>query len=133
MQRIIKENITKNILIIILLGLLYPVIQNFLVNSDIDKASAGYIVVVTSVFAVIACFGNFAFTYEKINLKDSFQRYLAHFTTGLFMFVIGISLIFTTMLTAIIMGYFILIDITLLLLYLACVGFDFWDIYRRAA
>jgi len=132
MHRMVKENITKNIILVVILGLLYPVIENFLSNSNLilDKVSAGSIVVVTSIVAVTACFGNFAFTYEKINEKKGFQRYLAHFTTGLFMLVIGISLIFTTMLTFIIMGHFILIDITFLLLYLACVGYDFWDVYR---
>ncbi|NQV08880.1 hypothetical protein HQ529_03450 [Candidatus Woesearchaeota archaeon] len=132
MHKILKENLIKNIFLIILFSLLYRVIQNFLINSSLvsDKASAGSIIVVTSIIAVTACFGNFAFTYEKINVKNSFQRYLAHFTTGLFMLVIGITLIFTSLLTTMIMGHFILINITLLLLYLACVGYDFWDVYR---
>ncbi|MBU0615869.1 MAG: hypothetical protein KJ601_07290 [Nanoarchaeota archaeon] len=132
MHQIIKENITKNLLLASILGILYPIIHNFLSQSSLfsDKSASGSIIVVTSIIAVTACFGNFAFTYEKINVNDSFQRYLAHITTGLLMLVIGISLIFTLNLTAIIMGPFIILEITLLLLYLACVGYDFWDVYR---
>jgi hypothetical protein len=132
MQKVIKENIIKNIILIVILIILYPLIQNFLLNSNLitDKGAAGDIIVVTSVIAVTACFGNFAFTYEKIKKQKSFQRFLAHFITGLFMLIIGISLIFTTILTTIIMDYFFLIDVTLLLLYLACISYDFWDLYR---
>lgn len=132
MHIIIKENITKNTILVLLLIFLYPLIQDFLMSSSLisDPAAAGDILVVISIIAVTACFGNFAFTYEKINVKNAFQRYLAHFITGLLMLVIGISFIFCAILTAIIMGHFIVIDITLLLLYLACLGYDFWDIYR---
>jgi len=132
MHKIIKENLTKNVIIIAILGLLYPIVYNFLMNSSLvsNKSIAGDIIVVTSIIAVTACFGNFAFTYSGIDVKNSFQRYLAHFTTGLFMLVIGTSLIFTGILTTILMGYFVLIDITILLLYISCIGYDFWDIYR---
>ena len=134
MKNLVRENLIKNILLVVVLALLYPLIQDFLISSKlaIDNSSAGSIIVVTSIIAVTACFGNFAFTYEKINIKDSFQRYLAHFTTGLFMLVMAISLIFTAILTKMIMGYFILIDITLIILYLACIGYDFWDVYRES-
>jgi len=132
MAKIITENIIKNIIIVFVLIGLMPMIQRFLYSGVLvdDKASAGSIIVVTSIVAVIACFGNFAFTYEKIDSKKPFQRYLAHISTGLFMLVIGISLIFTAFLSEMIMGYFVLIDVTLVLLYLACVGYDFWDMYR---
>jgi len=82
-----------------------------------------------SIVAVIACFGNFAFTYEKVNIKKKDQRYLAHLTTGLLMLIIGISLIFSTILISTIMGPFILVNITFALLYLACVLYDFWDLF----
>lgn len=106
MANIIKENLIKNMMIIFFLILLYPLIKDVLNSSKLssDPASAGSLVVVTSVIAVTACFGNFAFTYEKIKVKSLFQRYLAHVTTGLFMLVIGISLIFTSILTSMMMG-----------------------------
>ena len=132
MQKIIKENLIKNLILIVLLIYLYFPIQNYLLNSNLvsDKASAGSIIVATSIIAVTACFGNFAFTYEKIDVKKASHRYLAHFTTGLLMLVIGISLIFTTILVSFVMGRFILVDVTFLLLYVACVGYDLWDLLR---
>jgi hypothetical protein len=112
--------------------LLYAPINNYLMNSNLvtDKASAGDILVAASIIAVIACFGAFAFTYEKINVKKSYQRYLGHVTTGLLMLIIGISLIFTTILVSFIMGSFILFNITAIMLYLAVIGYDFWDLLR---
>jgi hypothetical protein len=132
MQKIIKENLAKNIILVILLALLYSPIQIYLLNSNLvnDLPLAGDILVAVSVIAVIACFGNFAFTYEKIHSRSVAQRLLAHFTTGLLMLIIGISLIFASVLVAMIMGQFIIFDIILLGLYVACVGYDFWDLLR---
>lgn len=128
----LKENLWKNIIVIIPLILLYLPIRNYLENSNLvsDTGAAGSILVAASIIAVIACFGNFAFTYEKVNQNKASHRYLAHFTTGLLMLIIGISLIFTAILIEFIMGSFILMNITLLLLYVACIGYDFWDLLR---
>tara|TARA_Y100000310_G_scaffold211063_1_gene211790 strand:+ start:301 stop:702 length:402 start_codon:yes stop_codon:yes gene_type:complete len=130
MKQIIKENITKNLLIVLIIWILYTPIKSFLTNSISDKALAGDTLVAVSIFAVIACFGNFAFTYEGINPNNTFQRYLAHITTGLLMVVIGISLVFSSILTAIIIGEFIIIDLLVIIIYAASVGYDFWDVYR---
>ncbi|MCP4647356.1 MAG: hypothetical protein GY852_06415 [bacterium] len=132
MKEAIREVLIKNILLVAILILLYFPISEHLIGSGLaqDKASAGDVLVATSIVAVIACFGCFAFTYEKVNAKDSLQRLLGHITTGLLVLIIGISLIFTSILVSFIMGPFPLFDGTLVLLYLACVGYDFWDILR---
>jgi hypothetical protein len=129
---IIKENIIKNIFIVILLIILYFPISSYLTNSNLftDLSLAGNILVATSIIAVTACFGNFAFTYEKISVESIFERYLAHFVTGLLMLIIGTSLIFTGILVSFVMGHFILLDFLLIVLYIACVGYDFWDLFR---
>ena len=132
MQLFIKENILKNLILIALLIVLYEPINTYLLNSNLvdDKASAGDILVAASIIAVIACFGAFAFTYEKTNAKKNYQRYMNHITTGLLMLIIGISLIFTTILTSFIMGSFIIFNVTAVLLYMAIVSYDFWDVLR---
>ena len=131
MKNIIKENIIKHIILAVLLIALFFPIQSFLINNlSADKESAGDIIVVMSIIAVTACFGNFAFTYEKINSKKKLHRYIAHITTGLLMLIIGISLIFSANLTIIIMGSFIISDLSFLLLYIACVFYDFWDLFK---
>ena len=132
MEKIIKENIIKNVLLAVLLITLYFPIQNYLIkiSTVVDQSIIGDVLVFVSIIAVTACFGNFAFTYEKLKHKIIIQRYLAHFVTGILMLLIGLSLIFSAMLIYILIGHFILIDIILLLLYLACVGYDFWDLLR---
>jgi len=133
MQPKIKENIWKNLILIILLVLVYFPINNFLINSSstIESALAGDILLVASIIAVIACFGNFAFTYEKVASEKFSHRMLGHFTTSLLMLIIGISLIFISILITSMMGRFIIMDATLLLLYVACVSYDFWDLLRN--
>jgi hypothetical protein len=110
--------------------LLYPPIQYHILQSGLgnDKATAGNILIAVSIIAVLAAFGNFAFKYDKVDLENTFKRYFAHFVTGLFMFVMGVSMIMTMILIDLMMGHFILLDITLGLLYFACVGYDFWDL-----
>lgn len=132
MESIIKQNLLKNIILIILFIAVYFPVQSYLLNSNLvaDTAAAGDILVAVSIIAVIACFGNFAFTYEKIKADNRIHLFFAHFTTGLLMLIIGISLIFTSILISIIMGYYILVDFLLLALYVACVGYDFWDLFR---
>lgn len=132
MKAIIRENLIKNIILAVLLIVIYFLAKYHLTNSDIanDKASAGDILIAASIIAVTACFGNFAFTYEKIDAKSTFQRILAHFTTGLLMLVIGTSLILTGILMSFIMGHSILVDIILIALYTACIAYDFWDLLR---
>ncbi|MDD5110623.1 MAG: hypothetical protein PHI63_05440 [Patescibacteria group bacterium] len=132
MQQILRENIFKNGLVAFLLALFFPLIHNDLAHSIVrtDKVLAGNILVAVSIIAVTACFGNFAFTYEKIAVKSGAQRLLAHTTTGLLMLLIGISLMFTGILMAFIMGHFFIVDLTLTLLYATCVAYDFWDLFR---
>jgi len=132
MKQIVRENIIKNLILVLAFIPIYFMIQAYLVTTEAytDKALAGDLLVAVSIIAVIACFGNFAFTYKKIHKENTFQRYLAHATTGLLMFVIGISLIFTATLISFIIGYFIIIDLSIALLYIASVLYDFWDLSR---
>jgi len=44
------------------------------------------------------------------------------------MWLMGISLIFTSLLMQLLVGYFVVIDIALLILYLAIVCYDFSDL-----
>jgi hypothetical protein len=130
MKKRYKENLVKNILLIILLVLLYSPIQSYILRGGLvsDKTSAGSILIAVSIIAILAAFGNFEFKYDKVNLNKTAQRYFAHIITGILMFVMGVSMIMTGILISLIMGHFVLIDITLLLLYIACIGYDFWDL-----
>ncbi len=130
MRKIIKENFWADIIITIILISIFSPINTFLTSLDLSATDLNNMLITVSMISVIACFGNFTFTYEKINQNNPLHRYLAHFVTGSFMLVLGITLIFLDILLSFIIGHFLLIDISFIILYLANIGFDFWDILR---
>lgn len=132
MKNIIHENFVKNIIVLATLVLTYPLILSGLSNSPAatDKAIAGDLLVAVSILVVTACFGNFAFTYEKVEFKNFGSRLLAHFVTGLLMLVIGLSLEMTSVLSKLLVGNFVIFDTSLIILYFASVLYDFWDLKR---
>lgn len=132
MRQIFLENIIKNLLLIGILIFLYPKIGEYFsaIGLAADKPLAGDLLVAVSILAVIACFGAFAFTYETINKNSLFARYLAHITTGLLIFVIGISLEMSAYLAEFLIGQFWILNLGWLGLYIATVGYDFWDLQR---
>jgi len=132
MKSIYWENLAKNIIILLILIPTLSSIQSFIYSSSLmlDKGVVGSILAVVSIIAVTACFGNFAFTYEKVAHKNLSSRLLAHTTTGLFMFLIGLSLEMTAVLTSLLIGNFPIFNLSLVVLYAACVLYDFWDLKR---
>jgi hypothetical protein len=130
LRKVFKENIVKNVFLLVLLTILLVPIKTYILDSTLhtEEGSIGSVLAALSIIAVLAGFGNFGFKYENVDLNNPFQRYFAHTLTGVLLFVIGISLIMTWKMIAMIMGDFILMDITFLLLYLACVGYDYWDL-----
>ncbi|MBR9705707.1 hypothetical protein GOV14_01605 [Candidatus Pacearchaeota archaeon] len=132
MKKILKENTYKNILLILILISFYFPIKTYLtgLGLDINPDLADNLLWVSSLIAVIACFGNFEFKYEKVDLSKASHRLLAHFISGSFTLIIGICLIFTSITLSIIVGQFIIMDLTFLLLYVACISYDRWDVYQ---
>jgi hypothetical protein len=125
------ENIIKNCAILVLLAPAYIYIQSaFSSNPLMDKATLGSVLVAVSILSVTACFGNFAFTYERVKQKDAASRILAHATTGLLMLLIGLSLEMTSVIMNLLMGKFAMFDLGLVVLYIASVLYDFWDLKR---
>ncbi len=131
MKTSLQENLIKNTVLIIILIFAYPYVQASLpLISLTDKSVTGSLLVAVSILAVTACFGNFAFTYEKVDYTHPLSRILGHLTTGILMLLIGLSLEITSLLTQLLIGDFPIFNLSLLLLYLASVLFDFWDLKR---
>ncbi len=125
------ENVIKNILIAIILIIIFPSIQNtFIAPFFIDKNLEVNLLAAVGLVSVIACFGNFAFTYEKVNHAKFSNRLLAHLTTALLMLAIGLSLEMILVIVSNTIGNFPIFNISLLLLYIASVLYDFWDLKR---
>lgn len=131
MQRIILENTAKNIVLALILIFSYFEIEKFFQELPVtDNSVLGSVLVAVSILAVTACFGNFAFTYEKIDHRSLDLRILAHFTTGFLMLLIGLSLEMTSVIAKLLIGDFLIFDLSLVLLYLSSILYDFWDLRR---
>lgn len=132
MKNIFRDNLIKNTIVLaVLIGAFGPIRQALTHASiPLDAGSVGSLLVAVSILGVTACFGNFAFTYEKIESRSKELFVLAHVTTGLLMLVIGMSLEMTSVLVELLMGKFILFDLSLGVLYIASVLYDFWDVMR---
>lgn len=126
-----KENIVKNILIVVIALLSYP----FVVESirTIKMPDLNNFLLLVSIFLVTVCFANFAFTYEKANIHTTFGRWLAHSAT--FVFMLLMALLLESLFLGVVIVYPSLFGLVLtfsVLLYIGVVLFDFWD-YKRAA
>ena len=127
-SNILIENIAKNAILIVILLLAYFPIKEFFLA--IDDAYLGDVLLTVSILIVTACFGNFAFTYEKIESIRFSHRIIAHLTTGFLMLSIGLLLEIVQVLISREIGSFWLLEISILLIYVGTVGFDFWDVLR---
>jgi len=135
MKPYLWNNLWKNISVLAVLFISYAPIYSEIASSSLasDKAGLGSLLVAVSLLSVAACFGNFAFTYEKVNLRKEHSQLLAHLTTGLLMLLIGLSLEMTSVVVRLLMGPFAIFDLSLLLLYVASIFYDFWDLHRSAS
>jgi hypothetical protein len=133
MNLVLKENFAKNIALLVILYFTYAPIQEFLQRSPIvnDIPLAGDFLVAVSILLVTACFANFAFTYGKLDKKNPHQRWLGHATTFVLMLLLGLGLEMTSALTDFLIGTFPIFNLSLVLLYLGTVLYDFWDIERQ--
>ncbi len=132
MKNIEVENFIKNLIIVGILLFTYFQINDFLRNSPIatEKSVLGSVLVAVSILIVTACFGAFAFTYEKVEHRRIGARLLAHFATGVLMLLIGLSLEMTSVIVKLLMGDFLIFNLSLSLLYVGVILYDFWDLKR---
>lgn len=131
MNKILWENLAKNLVLLPVLAFSYFEIEKFFGGlSFVDSGVLGSILVAVSILAVTACFGCFAFTYEKVEHTNTVWRFLGHATTGLLILLIGLSLEMTLVLFELLVGNFYVFSLSLGLLYLTVVLYDLWDLKR---
>ena len=125
----VKENITKNIIILIIVASLYPVILNSLIQIKFEQTNDFLLII--SMLLVTVCFANFAFTYEKSKLKTKTENLLSHSTTGIFMLLTALLLESIVIATKIIYpSFYSIIFGFSILLYVGIILYDFWDLMR---
>src|SRR3989344_5292018 len=86
----VKENITKNLIILMISVFMYPVLSDTL--SQIKFEQTNDFLLTISTLLVTVCFANFGFTYEKSRLKTFVERMLSHSATGIFMLLTALLL-----------------------------------------
>ncbi len=128
-NKLLVENIIKNILIIVIALLCINPITKFL--SSVDPKSYDSILLFANLILVAALFGNFSFSYEKSKLNKIFDRYLGHITTGFLMLstalLFEISFITLSLKINVFYPLFALVPI---FIYISIIGYDFWDLRR---
>jgi len=126
---VVRETILKNLIVVVLTFLFFPILKSKL--TVISPDSIGDFLLIVSIFLVTVSFPNFAFTYEKVNLKSFGSVLLAHTTT--FLFLLLTALLLAVMVIAIGIVYPALYSMATtfaVVLYLSIVLYDFWDLYR---
>jgi hypothetical protein len=125
----VKENVVKNVFVIIIVVILQPVISSSLAQIKSDQINDFLLII--SMLLVTVCFANFAFTYEKSDLRTNAGNLLAHFATGVFMLLAAILLESLTLSVKIVYpAFYGVIFIFSALTYLGIVLYDFWDVMR---
>lgn len=125
----IKDNIIKNILVLVIGAFIYPIILKSLVQIRFEQTNDFLLIV--SMLLVTVCFANFAFTYEKSKLQTRSGKVLAHSATGVFMLLIVLLLESITVAVGVVYPSFhALIILFSILLYVGVVLYDFWDLMR---
>ena len=129
MNHKIKANLIKNAFVILISVLLFPLIITSL--SGMEYEQTNNFLLILSMFLVTVCFANFAFTYEKSNLKTKSGAMLAHLTTGWFMLLTALLL---ECIAAVAMfvhpSLYSIILVFSIMLYIGIVLYDFWDLFR---
>lgn len=128
-SKLIKENLLKNLLVLVTAGLLYPLIFNSI--SGIQPEQMNDFLLILSIFLVTASFANFAFTYEKSKLNLFWHKIISH--TATFFFLLLTALILESLILCVKVVYpsfSAMILIFSILLYVGIIFYDIWDISR---
>ncbi|HBU06629.1 MAG TPA: hypothetical protein DEB09_00935 [Candidatus Magasanikbacteria bacterium] len=125
----IKQNIVKNILVLLLAICSYPIILNSLTQIKFEQTNDFLLTI--SMILVTVCFANFAFTYEKSKLQTRGGALLAHCATGVFMLLTALLLESISIAFKVVYPtfYFIISGFSILL-YIGVILYDFWDLMR---
>jgi len=128
----IKENVIKNVLVIIIGILIYPIILQSLIGVESGQQTNDFFLVI-SMLLVTVCFANFGFTYEKCDLTTRSGKIFSHSATFVFILLIAVLLESIVLMMKIV--YPLLSNIIFwfaVLLYLGVVLHDFWDLLKSS-
>ncbi|MEK7171528.1 MAG: hypothetical protein AAB739_01335 [Patescibacteria group bacterium] len=129
MNSLIKKHLIKNVLIVFITIIFYPVISRSLNQIKIEQMND--FLLILSILLMISSFANFAFTYEKSKLKTKSGSILSYYST--FVFMLLTALLLESMVLAVKVVYpsfYVMIFEFAILLYIGIILYDFWDLFR---
>ena len=128
-QLALKENIAKNVLILLFAFLFYNTIYSSL--STLNSAVVNDFLLILSLLLLIACFGAFSFSYQFSDMKNTLVRFLSHFSTFVFMLLVLFLLEALVVSVGIVyQSLYAMVLVFSALLYFGIVLYDFWDLLR---
>lgn len=128
-SKLIKENLIKNLLVIIIAGLFYPLIFNSV--SGINPEQMNNFLLILSILLVTVSFANFAFMYEKSKLNSVAYKILSHITTCIFLLLTALILESLVLcVKAVYPSFYTMIMVFSVMLYVGIIFYDMWDISR---
>lgn len=128
-QKIIIENIVKNVLVAVALIISLVSIRDFL--SKLQPADYSMIGIISSLLIMAFLFADYAFTYTASNLQNPSERMLDHSLTTLIMYGTGVLLEIAVLSLDMAIGRnFFFLEFIAVLFYISLVMYDFWDLNR---
>lgn len=127
--KIVWENIFKNGLILVIILATWPSISNKV--SSLANLGFDNLLTVLSILLVTVCFANFAFSYENSFMESFGVRLISHLAT--FLFLLLTAWLIIVLYEVVRISFPTLAHPALIfsiLLYLAIVLYDFWDLFR---
>ena len=126
---LIRENLIKNLLVIILSIFAYKFIATAV--GGVEMSQSSNLLSLISMLLVVVCFANFAFTYEKSRMNTFGLRLVSHLCTFLLLLLL-VFLLFglISAVKIFIPSLYILTIWFSALIYLTVVLYDFWDLLR---
>ena len=128
-NQILKEYITKNLLVILALVFVYFPIRSFFYS--LQSSDLSLIATISTLLIMAFLFADYAFTYTTSDLRVIYERVLDHSITAIIMFGTGTLLeVSVVALNSALEKPFALMGLIAVLFYISLVLYDFWDLNR---
>jgi hypothetical protein len=126
---IMRENVVKNLIIIIILSFAFQPIKLFM--QTIPSSSYRNLLTACSILNLAAMFGLFSFSYEHVNPFNAVERILSHVTTGMLFVPLGFMfIVIQNSLSLQLSGLPSFFIIAIWFVYMSLIIWDFWNVKK---
>ena len=131
MNRLLLENVLKNLVVFILLLVVYGPVKSEILSFSTDAIGYQTIITLAALLIMAFLFATYSFTFRDSELESPLQRLFDYFNTGITIFGCGLLLEISYITINIqLHSTFTFIGFLMLLFYITLVLYDFWDLRR---